>query len=211
MSDLQPPTPGPTDPSLPEDGQDPDTAKADPFDPEALRVNALADVDVEKILTAVPVRRPGRNEFFRVHPDPKFVTDTLVLEREDGMNRETYLVLPEFRDLVAQELRPVRLFVAINKRGTVFLWPAKLPRADHDAGRRWAETALQVAEEAKKLWVKMFGDKALGGYVLFRAKGDFGEPQWPDKTFRDLIAIAFRDNLIDCADHPVIRELAGEI
>ena len=43
------------------------------------------------------------------------------------------------------------------------------------------------------------------------AKGDLGEPQWPDKSFRELIAIAFRDNVIDRADHPVIRELNGEI
>lgn len=183
----------------------------DPFDPESLAVSSLADVDVEKILTTVPVRRPNRNEFFRVRSDPKFVTDTLVLERQDGMDRDTYLVLPEVQDLVVHELRRVRLFVAINKRGTVFLWPAKLPREDNDAGRRWAETALQAAEQAKTLWVKMHGSKDLGGYEIFRAKGDLGEPQWPEKSFRDLIEIAFRDRLIDRADHPVIRELAGEI
>jgi hypothetical protein len=38
-----------------------------------------------------------------------------------------------------------------------------------------------------------------------------GTPQWPDKTLRDLIEIAFRYNLIDREDHPVIRELAGEL
>jgi hypothetical protein len=182
---------------------------SDPFDPEALRVNALADVDVEKILTAVPVRRPNRTEFFRVHPE--YVTDTLVLERDDGLDRETYLVQREVQDLVAHELRRVRLFTAIDKLGTVFLWPAKLPREDSDAGRRWAQTALQAAEQAKTLWVKMHGNRDLGGYEIFRAKGDLGEPQWPDKSFRDLIEIAFRDRLIDRDDHPVIRELAGEI
>jgi len=139
------------------------------------------------------------------------MTDTLVLEREDGMNRETYLVQREIQDLVVHELRPVRLFVAISKRGTVFLGPAKLPREDHDAGRRWAETALLAAEQAKTLWVKMLGNRDLGGDEIFRAKGDLGEPQWPDKTFRDLVEIAFRERLIDRADHPVIRELAGEI
>jgi hypothetical protein len=52
----------------------------------------------------------------------------------------------------------------------------------------------------------------LGGYELFRAKGDLGEPKWPEgKTFRDLIEIAFRQHLIDREDHPVIRELAGEM
>ena len=181
----------------------------DPFDPETLKVNALTDVDVEKILTAVPVRRPNRNEFFRVHP--KFVTDTLVLEREDGLDRETYLVLPGVQDLVVHELRRVRLFVVINKRGTLFLWAAKLPREDSDAGRRWAETALQAAEQAKTLWIKMHGNRDLGGYEIFRARGDLGEPQWPEVRVSGFDRIAFRDRLIDRSDHPVIRELAGEI
>jgi hypothetical protein len=182
----------------------------DPFDPETLRIGSLADVDVERVLTAVPVRRPNRTEFFRVHPES--VTDTLVLEREDGLDRETYLVQRDVQDLVAHELRRVRLFTCINKRGTVFLWPAKLPRVDsNDSGRRWAETALLIADQAKTLWVKMLGNRDLGGYEMFRAKGDLGEPQWPDKTFRDLIEIAFRGRLIDREDHPVIRELAGEL
>jgi hypothetical protein len=183
----------------------------DPYDPEKMRIDAVADVDVEKILTAVPVRKPNRNEFFRVNAEPGYVTDTLVLERVDGLDRETYLVMREVRDLVAHELRRVRLFTAISKRGTLFLWAAKLPREDSDAGRRWAETALQAAEEGKKLWVKMVGNRDLGGYEIFRAKGDLGEPQWPDRPFRDLIEIAFRDRLIDRADHPVIRELQGEL
>ena len=73
-----------------------------------------------------------------------------------------------------------------------------------------AETALQGAEQAKTVGQDAW-DRDLGGYEMYRAKGDLGDPQWPDKTFHDLIKIAFRHNLIDRADHPVIRELAGEI
>jgi hypothetical protein len=182
---------------------------ADPFDPETLRVGALADIEVERVLNTVPVRRPNRTEFFRVHRD--YVVDMFVLEREDGMDRETYLVQSNVQDLVLPELRKVRLFVCINKRGTVFLWPVKLPREDVNTGRRWQQSALQVAEQAKTLWVKMAGNKDLGAYEMFRAKGDLGEPQWPDKSHRDLIEIAFRDHLIDRSDHPVILELAGEL
>lgn len=181
----------------------------DPYDPEALRVQGLAEVEIEKVLTAVPVRRPGRTEFFRVHPE--YRVDTLILERHDGLNRETYLVAPEIQDAVAPELRRVRLFTCISKRNTVFLWPAKLPREDNDRGRRWAQTALEIANQAETLWVKMRGNTDLGGYEMDRAKGDLGEPQWPDKTFRDLLEIAFRDYRIDRPDHPVIRELAGEL
>jgi len=36
-------------------------------------------------------------------------------------------------------------------------------------------------------------------------------PQWPDKSFRDLIELAFRHNRIDRANHPVIQRLDGEL
>jgi hypothetical protein len=189
------------------DGRQP--AAVDPFDPEALRAGALADVDVEKVLTAVPVRKPGRTEFVRVHHD--HVLDVLLLEVNSGLDREHYLVMPEVQHLVLPELRRTRLYVAITKRGTVFLWPIKLPIEGHDRIRRVSDTALQGAEQAKSLWTKVVWNSGLGGYELFRAKGDLGEPQWPDKAFRDLIEIAFRHNLIDREDHPVIRELEGEL
>jgi hypothetical protein len=182
---------------------------SDPFDPAALRLAGMADVEVEKVLTSVPVRRPKRTEFIRVHP--VHVLDTLLLEREGEMEREIYLVSSGVQALVLPELRRTRLYVAINRRGTVILWPIKLPGDGNDRGRRVADTALQAAEQAKTLWTKVFWNRDLGGYEFARAKGDLGEPQWPDKGFRDLLEIAFRYNLIDREDHPVIKELAGEL
>jgi len=200
---------GSTEPVTSPNGDRP--AAWDPFDPAALRVAAAADLEVESVLTTVPVRKPRRTEFFGVHPAPDFCVDTYLLERDDGMDKEAYLVAPGLQSLVASELRQVRLFTVINKRGTVMLWPVKLPAADNDRIRRVSDTALQGAEQAKLLWTKLVWDRDLGGYQLFRAKGDLGDPQWPDKSFRDLLEIAFRNNLIDRSDHPVIRELEGEL
>lgn len=214
MPNVQSSTPSPAEP-LSLNGQ-PDHPPAaskvpyDPFDPQNLRVATTADIEVEKVLTAVPVRRPKRNEFIRVHPGPSYVLDTLVLEADNGMERECYLVTPEVQHLVLPELRRTRLFTAMTKRGMVFLWPVKLPLDGDNRGRVVAETALQGAEQAK-LWVKLSWDRELGGYAMFRAKGDLGDPQWPDKSFHELIKIAFRHNLIDEAEHSVIRELAGEL
>ena len=184
---------------------------ADPYDLAALHIGSLADIDVEKVMTTVPVRRPHRTEFFRVHPEPDYVADTLAIEYDDGRERETYLVRSNVAGLIAQDVRPVRLHVCINKRQAVFIWPAKLPQDGNDAGRRWAESALMAAEEGKRLWVKLAGNRDLGAYEYFRAKGDLGDPQWPDKSFRDLVEMAFRDRDINRADHPVIRALAGEL
>ncbi len=183
----------------------------DPFDPARFRVDPLADIEVEKVLTTVPVRKPKRTEFFRVHPGRDFTVDMYLLEREDGMDRESYLVDPSIQHLVLSELRQVRLFTVINKHGDIFLWPVRLPADDRDRLRRMADSALGGAEQAKALWVKLVWDKHLGAWEMYRAKGDLGAPQWPDKSFRDLLELAFRSYLIDTPEHEVIRELAGEL
>ena len=146
------------------------------------------------------------------HPGDDYTVDTVLLERDNGMEHDTYIVLPQFQHLVSSELRRVRLFTAINKHGTVFLWPAKLPDADNDRLRRMANSTLRGAEQAKSLWTKLIWNRDLGAYDLFKAKADLGDPQWPvGRTFRDLIKLAFEASVIDRADHPVIRELNGEM
>jgi len=184
---------------------------SNPFDPAGFRVDSTADIEVEKILTTVPVRKPKRTEFFRVHPGPDFSHDMALLERSDGMDKESYLVDPTVQHLVSSELRPVRLFTVINKHDGVFLWPIKLPSDDHDRLRQMADSALRAAEQAKTLWTKIVWEKHLGAWEMYRAKGDLGEPQWPEKSFTELLEIAFRSYLIDTPDHEVIRELEGEL
>ena len=111
------------------------------------------------------------------------------MERDTGSDTEIYMVTPPVQHLVSEELRQARLYTAITKRGTVFLWPIKLPGDDNERIRRISDTAIQCAEQAKTLWVKMHWDRDLGGYAMQRAKGDLGEPQWPDKSMRDLLEI----------------------
>ena len=212
MPNLQPPTS--TEPQFSPNGTDPigESEPLNPFDTKRLRSASLENIAVEKIALTVPVRRPGRNEFFRVHPDPDMAVDWFVLERDDEMDREVYWVTEEFRTDLLEELKPVRVFACINKRGTEFLWPARLPGADNRLGRRWHESALEIAEHAKRLWVKMQGKRDLGAYEMYRAKGDLGDPQWTGKTLDEMLQLAFKgDLLISSIDHPVLRELAGEI
>jgi hypothetical protein len=185
----------------------------DPFNLEALRAAPdLEFVNVEKLLNTVPVRRPSKNDFFRVRPGEDFVIDNYVLEHDSDQDRTIYWVTPNLRDVLGDYLRKVRLFTCIDKRGNVFLWPAKLPTSDGSrAAQSWYTSALLAAEEAKKVWVKIIGNRQIGAYDIVRARGDLGDPQWPDHSFEDLIKIAFRDRLIDAPDHPVIRDLNGEI
>jgi predicted DNA-binding transcriptional regulator AlpA len=49
-----------------------DNTSPNPFDPAGLRLDqSYADtVGVKKLLTTLPVRKPNRHDFVRVHPDP---------------------------------------------------------------------------------------------------------------------------------------------
>lgn len=191
------------------DEQQPDEQLVtDPFDLDRLRETPLEDIVVEQVMISISVRRPGRNEFFRVHPSDDYVVDSLVLEHESGLDRVTYWIAPELRAALLEDARRVRLYTCLSKRGVVFLWPAKLP-VDDGGGRQWAASALVVAERAKTAWVRMRGNKDAGSYELFVAKGELPEPKWPNKTYRELIELGFDGKVVASLDHPVIRELEG--
>jgi hypothetical protein len=123
------------------------------------------------------------------------------------MDRTVYWVAPELRPALKDRLRNVRLFTCLDKRGNVFLWPAKLPIADCSASARsWHLSGLRAAGEAKKHWVKIIGNRSIGAYDVVLAKGELGDPQRPDHGFKELIGVAFRDKLIDSMEHAVVKE-----
>jgi hypothetical protein len=183
----------------------------DPFDVEALREAPLSDVTVESVLSTIPVRRPQSEEHFRVHSDPEYVLDAPLLDRMNAPERAYYWIAPIMREELAGEFRPFRVFTCFSKRGHVFLWPLKLPTEESNVGRSWSVSAMEAADKAKTLWVRMKGDGALQAYRFSVARGDLGEPQWPERTFHELVKIAFADKLIETAEHPVVRDLRGEV
>jgi hypothetical protein len=210
MTKIQPvPTPDFTIPEQSENGSQPDEAQIDPYAPEQHTISG-AMVSVEKMMLAVKIRKPRRDEFIRVHPDPDFVHDYVLLELEEGMDRVRYLVMPPVRHLIPIGLSPTRLFIAINTASETFVWPIRLPENIHSASRQWSQTALDCAEEAQHLWVRVAANKSAGYYEGYRALEDLGEPEWPKKSFRDLMELAFKGNVVDQPDHHVIRKLNGQ-
>ena len=63
---------------------------------------------MKKALLAVPVRKPNKQEFVRVHPDEAYRLETAVLELKE--ERETYLVERALWDELAGEIVPKVLF-----------------------------------------------------------------------------------------------------
>ena len=181
-----------------------------PFDNlSGLRLDqSYADtVGVKKLLTTVPVRKPNRQDFVRVHDDPRYrLTPAAIIEVKE--DREVYLVTPEMAQALPGEFSMVTLYTTINRQGTLHIWPVKLPTPD---GRQneWHRSAAEAAERAMKKWVRVTSSMSLGAYEIFEASGDLPEPGWPDIPFEEILKIAFRERLVDRADHPLVQRLQG--
>ena len=135
---------------------------------------------------------------------------TAVIElKEDG---ETYLVDPSLWSPLSTEATfHAKLFVtAINRQGVLFIWPIRLPGIDGKIDD-WNKSALGAADLARERWVRVASNRSLGAYEVFTAPAELPEPEWPDKPFRELLGIAFRDNFIDSVDHIVLQKLRGEV
>ena len=187
-----------------------DEAGPDPFDPDALRLSQdfAALADVKPILATVPVRKPNKQDYVRVHASEDYQLTTALLELKE--ERETYLTAPDLRQELFGELVPVTIFTAINRQGVVFLWPCRLP---DESGRSnpWHESALEAAELAKNKWTRIAADMSLGAYRIWEASGELPEPEWPEQSLRDLLAIGFKGRYIDTHDHAVLKRLRGEL
>lgn len=198
------------------DGQlgkpDPETPPpADPFaDISALRLSQdfASGVGVKKLLVTVPVRKPHRQWFVRVHPDESHRLQTAVLELKE--ERETYIVDPSLWSALPGEIVPMAIYTAINRQGVVFLWPIRLPGED---GRQieWHRSALEAADRACRSWVRLAASFSLGAYEVSVASAELPEPLWPEQSFQDLLRIGFRDRYINSMDHPVVKSLRGEM
>ena len=181
----------------------------DIFDLQRLRIapDFAETIGVKKLVLTVPVKKPERQWFVRVHPSPEYRLSAGLLELRD--ERVTYVVEPELAPVLPGDVRVTMLFTAINRQGTLFLWPVKLP----GEGRQdeWSRSALEAAELAQTQWVKVTANLGLGAYEVSVATATLPEPEWPDIEFKKIIETAFKDKIIRTPDHPALRRLRGEI
>ena len=173
----------------------------------ALRVSDSTGAPLVKpVLTHIPVKKPSKEWYFRIHPE--IALDTLILETKD--EGEVLLVSPALQEqLLGEKCVGVRtLRLGVTRQGTPFIWPVRRPME----GRRdsWATTALDAISYAEKQWVRMQADMNLGGYTILVARVD-DEPRWPEEEFTEILRMAFKGAVVDSMDHPSLKRLRGEL
>ena len=163
---------------------------------------------VKKALVTVPVRKPNNQAYVRVHPGGAWRFQAAILQlKDDG---ECYLVVPMLYSELVDEVRPKILYAAISRDGSPFLWPVNAPGVD---GRldNWSESAHVAAQMAQTHWVRLIANRTVGAYDVMQATNLADEPQWPEKSFEEIVQIAFKGRIIESLDHPIIKRLRGEM
>lgn len=155
--------------------------------------------------TTIPVRKPGKRNFFRVHPDEGYRLYNVPVVEDDS--RELHILAPDLdipEDL-ERFVSHVNLVTCLSHKGTLFLWPYRNSTND------WSKSASRVARRAIGEWVRLQADMDANGYRVETAPAELraAEPKWPDMTFDEILNAAFEDKCIDSLDHPVIRSLRG--
>jgi hypothetical protein len=162
----------------------------------------------KKLVTHVPVGKPGKGRFFRSSKvDPNSIDVYIFEDKEEGT---FHLVSPEIADVLGSLVRAVTLHLAIDRANNPLLVPVPLPDAN---GQRnsWPQSLLGAIEYSREKWVRIESDKSAGVYQVHEAQGALEEPKWPDLSLDELVNIAFAGRVINNLEHPKVQSALGKI
>lgn len=211
------PTASPTPTPTPTESKPVETMKApNPFSADDFRSTQSfsAIAGVKQVQRTIPHRKPDKSWWLRAHPDAAYRLETGVIEREVGDTKEIYPVKRYLWPELSTEptFKPKMFITAINRQNNLFLWEINLPQENGDKrSKAWAESALNAVKMAMKNWVRVVANMGTGGYDVWEATGRLPEPIWPTLSFDELLRISFKGQIIDSLDHPILRELRGEV
>jgi hypothetical protein len=183
----------------------------DPFTPENLRLdqNYAESVGVKKLLTKIPVKKPSKQIFFRIRPGKDWRATFPIVSLRD--EQEEYVVARSMQAELSTELVSKQLRLGVTKQSNLFFLPLPLPGPD-GRDNAWWSSLREHADLAETFYLRVVPNQEIGAYDALVAQEAFVDPDWEltqGLTFWELIKIAFKNNLIDSLEHPVVKRLRG--
>jgi len=151
---------------------------------------------------------PGKNEFFRTHPE--FRPMVPLVDTEVGMEKQYFAVDDGMEVALAGIGITVSihtLYLTVTSRGAVKIIPINCT-----IGNEYNRTKEVGLLEGIDQWVRLYTDQENKMYKVFPAPaGRFADPIWPMLKQAKIFRLAFRDKgrLIDSAEHPLFKKWAA--
>jgi hypothetical protein len=181
------------------------------YDFRAARLPQEFDSGIQERAVCMTQRKPQKTEWFRSRPGDQWSQPLGIVEDE---RRELYALLnPGLYGLLEGVVKPCVVTLCVNRHGTCFVWPAPLVHPDRP--NAWHVSAAEARTVSFASWTRMVANQTGGSYRIYTP--DAGsplseiEPQWPEHLtdFEVALNLAFKDRVIDSADHPVVEAILG--
>lgn len=154
----------------------------------------------------VECQRPPKGIFFTVRPEtdkPWKDRAFYFLLQMDG--RDPYIVAPSIAKEKTEEdtIRPVMIVRYVTMAGEEGLWALKLNPPDGKSNN-WNTSALNILELAEVgKWVRIVNAGKHYRHQVSKKKFDKVPPKFTDRSFSDLVNIAFKDRIVTTFDHEI--------
>ena len=179
----------------------------DEFDLESFRVDESMLGHTAREQVVVPVDKPSKDMFFRVHNFEAVVASLL----KDSDGKFLLITAAVANDpLLAGHVAPYKLNLTIDRSGNLRLWPVRQVRLGEPSNGAW-ESAAVIGEAAKHMWVRMQWSPTLKAYDRYDAPFQPPEPEWPDRKIDGIVKVAFAGRVVTSLDHPTVAKLLGRI
>lgn len=168
------------------------------------------EMGIEEI-NSIPVRKPGKEKFFRVHPDKEYSIALQVLEiKDDSALKGEYVVPPPKDENLDQFFRENRAMIKKKEivlcediAGKHFVWPVAPLSSEYP----WHKTARKALSEARTKWTRIQPDSTCYKVTTIDKPN---KPNWPKEEFDQILNTSFEGKIIDSIEHPVVQYLKGE-
>ena len=179
--------------------------------------NALLGTE-GKVGGTIKVEKPDKEEWFKIHPDPKYSQDLYIAEARvaGSLKPKAYLVQGE-TEAIHQELlssldtvRYCCCHLYATSTHQFKVWPRKQHDGTTDEEMDYHSSSREASIDAKDHWIKM---KWSGGQYNWRRARDqkaYNDVVWPaEQSMLDILEIAFQGRVITDTEHPVVMRADG--
>ena len=163
-----------------------------------------------RIRSAIPIRKPSNQEFFRASRTLRVRVRLFVKANEGAReDRPHYLVEPACSGAFPGVTKAFDLVGCVSTTsGAFFLCPIGRPGLDGE-WNPWNRSLAEAVEHATDTAIRIQSHKPTNSYDRLAAKAEQPIAQWPTESMDSLIEIAFRDRIIDGPEHPIWKALEG--
>lgn len=175
-------------------------------------MDGVKGADAVGIVTISVGKTPGKNEFFRTHPEFRPIVP--IVNVELGMDKHYFAVAPDMVTALSGigiTVTDHALYLTVTSRGAIRVVPVRQANCDGEQNEydRTKEIGLiQAIDE----WVRLYSDLENHCYKVFSAPAErFTAPQWPELKPAKIFKLAFRDKgrVVDSTEHPLFKKWAA--